>query len=81
MWVAVAVSVIAVSSVYTAVEAKKAKDDAEEQAEEDRIRALEAAEFAETEGEGVGLMGKVNLSIDETLDDKLSASGKSNLRI
>lgn len=79
MWVAV--GVIAASSVYSTMEAKDAQDEAEIQAEKDREYAAEAAEFAETEGEGVGQLGNINLGIDKTIDDDLRKSGQSNLSI
>ena len=79
MWVAV--GVMAVSSVYTAVESKKAADDAKDQAKLDKANALKAAQFADEEGEGIGQLGNINLSIDDTLDDDARRQGKSNLSI
>ena len=70
---------IVVSAVAMNVQAIDAKQDAEKDAEEARTAALEAAQFAETEGEGIGMLGNINLSIDDSLDDDIRKSGQSNL--
>ncbi len=72
---------IVVSAVAMNVQAIDAKQDAEKDAEEARTAALEAAQFAETEGEGIGTLGNINLSIDDSLDDDIRKSGQSNLSI
>lgn len=79
MWVAV--GVMAAASVYSAVEADKARDEAKDKAKKDKADALRAQQFAEEEGEGIGQLGNINLSIDDTLDDDLKRQGKSNLSI
>lgn len=72
---------ILVTAVAANVQAIDAKQDAESQAKKDKADALEAAQFAETEGEGIGMLGNINLSIDNTLDDDIRKSGQSNLSI
>ena len=81
MWVAVGVAVVSASSAYTAHEARDAAKEARQQAELDKAQALEAAQFADEEGDGIGQLGKINLSIDDTLDDDVRRQGKSNLSI
>ena len=58
---------------------KQAKRDAEKQALEAEKQSRKAEVFAETEGEGVGSLGKVSLEVDDELDEDKSVS--SNLRI
>lgn len=72
---------IVVTAVGANIQAIDAKQDAESQARIDKADALEAAQFAETEGEGIGMLGNINLSIDNTLDDDIRKSGQSNLSI
>lgn len=72
---------ILVTAVAANVQAIDAEQDAESQARKDKADALEAAQFAETEGEGIGMLGNINLSIDNTLDDDIRKSGQSNLSI
>lgn len=68
------------SSAYQADQEGKARDKAEQQAKEDRANALRAEQFANTEGEGQGSLGNINLAIDEDVDDDV-LSGKSNISI
>tara|TARA_R110000765_G_scaffold239592_2_gene342192 strand:- start:1868 stop:2122 length:255 start_codon:yes stop_codon:yes gene_type:complete len=69
------------TSIVQNVQAIDAKQDAESQAKKDKALALEAAQFAETEGEGIGNVGSINLSIDDTIDDDIRKQGQSNLSI
>lgn len=84
MWAVTAVAVSTLVGVgtaaYQASEARDAADDAREQAKQDRADALRAEQFADTEGEGQGSLGNIDLSIDETVDTDV-LSGKSNLSI
>ena len=59
---------------------KQAKRDAEKQALEAEKQSRKAEVFAETEGEGVGSLGKVSLEVDDELDEDEEVS-TSNLRI
>jgi hypothetical protein len=70
-----------VGGVIGNVQAIDAQQDAESQAKKDKALALEAAQFAETEGEGIGNVGSINLSIDDTIDDDIRKQGQSNLSI
>ena len=72
---------IITTSVIANVQNIDAKQEAESQAKKDKAAALEAAQFAETEGEGIGNTGNINLSIDDTLDDDIRKQGQSNLSI
>jgi hypothetical protein len=81
MWAVVAV--VAVSAVSAAVQADKesdARDEAAEQAKQDKADALRAEQFADTEGEGQGQLGNINLAIDEDVDSEV-LSGSSNISI
>jgi hypothetical protein len=70
-----------VGSVVQNVRSIDAQQDAESQAKKDKAAALRAAEFAETEGEGIGSLGNINLTVDNTLDDDIRKQGQSNLSI
>jgi hypothetical protein len=72
---------IITTAVVGNVQAIDARQDAESQAKKDRAAALEAAQFAETEGEGIGNIGNINLSIDDSIDDDIRKQGQSNLSI
>jgi len=72
--------VTAAGSAYQAKKADDARDDAAQQAKEDRAQALRSEQFAETEGEGQGSLGNINLSIDDEVDSEV-LSGKSNISI
>ena len=81
MWAVTAVvAITAASGAYQSVKAGEARDDAKDQAKEDRANALRAEQFAETEGEGQGSLGNISLAIDEDVDDEV-LSGKSNISI
>lgn len=58
----------------------KAQKRAERQAEKDRLNTQKAAVFAETEGEALGDVGVVDLSLDEdlTLSEKLNKKGRAS---
>lgn len=70
--VAVAIGASAVVGLYTADRqrsaAKKAADDAEEQAILDRERAAAAETFAVDEEGGIGSLGKIDLALDDELE-------------
>lgn len=74
-WIAGA---IVVSSVGIQMQqknaAKQAKRDAEKAALKAEKDARKAEVFAETEGEGVGNLGRVSLEVDQTLDEEEVAS-------
>lgn len=76
----VAAAIVAVGVVQN-VQAIDARQDAKEQAKKDKADALRAQQFAETEGEGQGMLGNINLSIDSSIDDDVRSQGKSNLSI
>ena len=59
---------------------KQAKRDAEKAALESEKQARKSEVFADTEGEGVGSLGKVSLEVDDELDEDEEVS-TSNLRI
>ena len=78
-WVAgaIVVSSVAVQQQQKSA-AKKAKKAAEKDALEADKQARKAEVFAETEGEGIGDLGKISLEVDDDLDEeKLSG----NIRI
>lgn len=52
-------------TIYQVTEQKKAQKKARKQALEDEARSIKAATFAETEGEGLGNLGKVSLAADD----------------
>lgn len=62
---------------------KRAGKKARKQALQDKIDARKAEVFAETEGQGVGNLGKVTLGIDEEIDPEkeLLKQGKSKVRL
>ncbi len=70
-------------SLYTSGEQQNAQRAADKQAKEDAIdaemRARKAETFAETEGEGIGSLGKVSLEIDE--DEEVSTKSSSSISI
>ena len=76
----VAAAIVGVALV-TNIQAIDAKQDANEQAKKAKADALRAQQFAETEGEGQGMLGNINLSIDSSIDDDIRSQGKSNLSI
>ena len=79
-WIAGA---IVVSSVGTTMQQKKAQKKAKKNAEKDALeadkQARKAEVFAETEGEGIGNLGRVSLEVDDDLDDDEISTG--NIRI
>lgn len=76
----VAAAIVGLAVVQN-VQAIDARQDAKEQFKKDQAAALEAQQFADTEGEGVGSMGNINLSIDSSIDDDVRSQGESNLSI
>ena len=81
MWAVTAVvAVAAIGGVVQAEAEDDARKDAEEQAKKDRADALRAEQFADTEGEGQGQLGNINLAIDDDIDTNVSL-GKSNISL
>lgn len=80
-WVITA-AVVATTAV-SADANKRAQKKARKQALQDKIDARKAEVFAETEGQGVGNLGKVTLGIDDEIDpeQELSKKGKSKVRL
>tara|TARA_R110002126_G_scaffold92186_2_gene218942 strand:- start:2116 stop:2355 length:240 start_codon:yes stop_codon:yes gene_type:complete len=76
----VAAAIVGLAVVQN-VQAIDARQDAKEQFKKDQAAALEAQQFADTEGEGVGSMGNINLSIDSSIDDDVRSQGKANVSI
>jgi len=76
----VAAAIVGLAVVQN-VQAIDARQDAKEQFKKDQAAALEAQQFAETEGEGLGSMGNINLSIDSSIDDDVRSQGKANVSI
>lgn len=80
-WVATAI--VTTGLVTAAVQknqADKAAGRAERQAERDRINAQKAKVFAETEGQAIGDLGIVDLSLDDELseDERLKKKGRAS---
>ena len=73
--------IMVAGAVVDNVRAIDAQQDAESQAKKDKATALRAAEFAATEGEGIGMTGNINLSVDDSIDDDIRKQGQSNLSI
>jgi hypothetical protein len=80
MWAVTAIGVTIGSSVYQVEAEKKAAEKAEDQAKQDKADALRAEQFSDTEGEGQGQLGNINLAIDEDVDSEV-LSGSSNISI
>ena len=75
-------AVVALTTIYSVTEAKKAKKKAIKKADEDAVQARKAELFAETEGEGIGSLGKVSLEVDADLpDEEINARAGSTVRI
>jgi hypothetical protein len=80
-WIAGAiVATTTVTQVQARKEQKKAKKQAEKDALEAEKQARKSEVFAETEGEGVGSLGKISLEVDDELDEDLEVSS-GNVRI
>lgn len=62
---------------------RKAQKKGRQQALEDANQARRAEVFAETEGAGIGQMGKVALELDDEIDENLTSvkAGKSRVRL
>ena len=82
-WVATAIVTSAVigagTSMYQADKAEEAAEDAERQAEEDRLRAEKAAKLADREGGGIGSLGKIDLAIDDEIDENRTVGGSISI--
>lgn len=80
-WVAGA---IVGSSLIVQQQQKRATEKAQKKAEKDALEAEKQARkaevFAETEGEGVGSLGKISLEVDDDLDEDEEVS-TGNIRI
>jgi hypothetical protein len=74
-WIAGA---ILVTTVKSGLDAKKAREkgqrDAVIQAAKDAKQARKAEVFAETEGDGIGQMGKISLEVDDEVIDEQTDS-------
>ncbi len=73
------VATTAASTAANQMANKRATKKGRKQADQDRIDARKAEVFAETEGEGIGGLGKVQLGITEEIDEEkeLRKKGKS----
>lgn len=62
---------------------KRAGKKARQQALQDKIDARKAEVFAETEGSGIGNLGKVSLGVTDEIDEEkeLTKMGKSKVRL
>lgn len=69
-WFFTAVAVSVASSAYSTKQAKKAQKKARKQALEDEANARKAEVFAETEGQGIGDVGTVQLGTEDEVDDE-----------
>ncbi len=78
-----AVVAVTATTLYTADKQKKAQASAQHKAEQDALdaemRARKAETFAETEGQGIGSLGKVSLEIDD--DEEVSTKSSSSISI
>tara|TARA_R110002020_G_scaffold203513_1_gene407210 strand:+ start:627 stop:893 length:267 start_codon:yes stop_codon:yes gene_type:complete len=65
--------IIGGTSLYSSIKAEEAQDEAEEdakkQAIKDKERAASEEAFSRDEGGGIGSLGKINLAIDDDLED------------
>lgn len=78
-WVITAVVTVAAGTVYQTQQAKKAQEQARKDQLEDQRQARKAAVFSETEGEGMGQLGKISLEVDDELEENEAVS--SNLKV
>ena len=80
-WIAGAIVVSAVGTTVQQQQAqKKAKRNAEKDALEAEQQARKAEVFAETEGEGIGDLGRISLEVDDDLEEDEEVS-TGNIRI
>lgn len=80
-WVATAiVGTAIVGAVVNKRQQDAAKKDAKKEAKKERKRAREAEAFANTDGQGLGDLGIVDLSVDDDLDEaqRLRKKGRVN---
>lgn len=82
-WVATAIAVSVGASAYQAKRSRKAAKRGKLEALEDAAQAKRSEVFAETEGAGIGQMGKIALELDDEIDPNITASkaGKSRVRV
>ena len=80
-WIATAVIVTAGSAAYQQRQSRKAQKKGRQQALEDNAQARRSEVFAETEGAGIGQMGKIALELDDEIDPNITnvKSGKSRM--
>lgn len=80
-WVATAIVATTIgTTLYQAKEQRKAQKRAKKDALEDEAQAIRSATFAETEGEGLGNLGKVQLAIDEDITDEEELRKQGKIR-
>lgn len=79
-WVATAIVATSAVSMYSQ---KRAAKNGRKQAQDDQISARKAEVFAETEGQGVGGLGKISLAVDKEIDEEeeLLRTGKSRVQL
>lgn len=80
-WVATAIVATTVATTLVQKnQADKAAGRAERQAERDRLNAQKAKVFAETEGDALGDLGIVDLSLDDELSEeqRLKKKGRAS---
>ena len=84
-WIATAVVVAtsAGSAAYQQRQSRKAAKKGRAQALEDANSARKAEVFAQTEGEGIGQMGKIALELDDEIDPNITNAkvGKSRVKL
>ncbi len=65
---------VTVGTLYQVDENRKAEDRAKKDAKQAETEARKAEVFAETEGEGQGMVGKVRLGVDEQVNTRMGSS-------
>tara|TARA_R110000851_G_scaffold5402_4_gene22412 strand:+ start:3095 stop:3337 length:243 start_codon:yes stop_codon:yes gene_type:complete len=73
-WVATATGGIgpAFSSYLQSEKEEEQIEQAKDDAEEARLEAIRAEQFAEEEGKGQGQLGKISLALDDEIDEELN---------
>jgi len=75
-WIAGTIVVAAVGTTLQAKsEQKKARKQAKKDTLEEAAQARKAEVFAETEGEGIGNLGKISLEVDDEEEDEEISTG------
>jgi hypothetical protein len=83
-WVATAIVVTTASSAaYQQRKSRKAAKKGRQEALEDAATARRSEVFAETEGQGIGQLGKIALELDDEIDPNITnaRAGKSKVRL